>query len=134
MFALGHIHFQKHILWVTPPVFSLEKYVQGTDNLPYYEVMLTKKELPTQEDKVRSELPPEQRYNFYVDIMSEPILRGVMEVDARNQPIKDFTDMIQYQSYLDRKGSSQPLYKLSKANVIMLIGMLDILDTSLPIV
>jgi len=125
MFALGHIHFKKYTLYVTLPVISeVKEYQQGADNQSYYEVLLSKKEL-LQEG---STIPVTQLYNFYVDIMSEPLLRSVMEVDEKLHPIKDFTDMVQYQAYLDRKSSSQPLYKLSHKNVTMLIGMLEVLD------
>jgi len=123
MFALGHIHFKNYTVWVTPPVFSTLTYQQSADELPYYEVMLTRKE----QAKEDSTIPKQLLYNFYIDIISEPIIKAVMEVDNRNQPIKDFTDMVQYQSYLDRKGSSQPLYKLSRKNVELLIGMLQVL-------
>jgi hypothetical protein len=125
MFALGHIHFKYHTLWVTTPAFSLEPYQQGADQLPYYEVKLTKKEiLPSENEKV----PVPLLWNFYVDIINEPIINAVMEVDSKKQPLKDFTDLIQYQTYLDRKGSSQPLYKLSKKNIELLIGMLEVLS------
>jgi hypothetical protein len=107
MIALGHIHYKKYIVWVSQPLLSPTKgYQQEAGNLPYYEVLLTKKE---------------NLCNIYVDIVFNPDFKFLMNLDDRNQPIKDVTDLVQYQAYLDRKGSSQLLYKLSNANVAALL-------------
>lgn len=105
-------------MWVMTPVFSLELYQQGADNLSYYEVKITKKEIPSLESKVKTE----QLYNFYIDIATSSEFKFVMKLDDRNQSIKDETDMVQYQSYLERKHLQMPLYKLSRDNVIKLIN------------
>ena len=120
MFALGHIHFKNYTVWVTPPIFSTLSYQQGADELPYYEIMITEKE-QLQED---STTPKHLLYNFYIDIATSDLFKHLLDLNERNQPVEGKTDMIQYQSYLDRKSCSQPLYKLSKKTVERLLLMI----------
>jgi hypothetical protein len=119
MFVLGHIHFKYYTLWVTVPPFTVNCYSQRADNLDYYEVLLSTKE------QVYENSDRDQLHSFYVDIMSDPKFKIIMQVNDRNQPISEETDMIQYQSYIDRKGCCQPLYKLSKKSVEHLISLLQ---------
>jgi hypothetical protein len=117
MFALGHIHFKNYTVWVIPPVFTIKPYQQGADELSYYEVLLTEKG----QAKEDSTTPKHLQYNFYIDIATSSLFKHLLDLNERNQPIEGKTDMVQYQSYLDRKSSSQPLYKLSKKSVERLL-------------
>ena len=108
MIVLGHIHYKNYIVWVTQPhLSSIKDYQQEANSLPYYEVMLTRKE---------------KNCNIYVDLATDPDFKFLINLSDRNQPIPDITDMVQYQTYLDRKGSTQLLYKLSNANVAALLA------------
>lgn len=118
MFALGYIHFKKYTVWINPPVFTLNSYQQGADKLQYYEVLLTKKQMPEPDSTTLKE---KELYNFTVNIATSPDFKFLMNLNEKNQPIDGETDMIQYQSYIDRGSNLNSLYKLSKKNVEILL-------------
>lgn len=105
MVNLGHTHYNKYIVWITQPHLStIKDYHQEVDKLPFFEVILVKKE---------------KHCLISIDIATDNNFRFVMNLSDNNQPT-ELTDIIQYKSYLNRKGNN--LFFLSKNNVEALLN------------
>lgn len=109
MFALGNVWIGDYKVWITTPVFAVSPLDSSARDLPYFEVSLTRSD---------------SLMTYYVHLIDDDKFRVLLfDLDEKKRPTQH-TDAISYQSYLDRKSMQMPLWKLSKAQIDMLLRSL----------
>jgi hypothetical protein len=121
MITLGNTIFGNYSVWITDPS-------NDPGAIPLYEVLLLKKD---------------NNMTYYVDLVKEPEFKSILALNEKNQttPESYKITMIdsggetkvmypEYESYLVRKSTTMPLWKLSKNSVEKLLGVLAALPAA----
>lgn len=116
MFALGKLYIDHYRLWITTPVFEVSPLHMNADKLGYYEVILSTSETIKLDDE--STFDSETYVN-----LAKTRHRDIIGIDDKGMP-KPGADQNQITSYMQRKESNMPCYKLLRKNVEVLIDRL----------
>lgn len=109
MFSLGNVYIGKYKVWVTTPVFSVHPWDTKAQNLPYFEVLVSR-EICEKPEKIYAT----------VDLSAAEEFKGILSLDPQKRAT-GATDLISFQTYLERKSSEAPMWKLSRSNVEKLL-------------
>lgn len=106
MFNVGNLQINNFTVWVSPDYFNPTK--MWDTNKDYYDVLVTEKVSGLQ---IYVNLHKDKRFEF-------------IEYSRPNEN----TDRVEYNSFVDRKEQSQPLWKLNKKNIINVINKIQELN------
>jgi hypothetical protein len=110
MFALGQVWIGNYKVWVTTPVFTVDPLDPKARDLEYYEVMVTK-------------LDSKFKVEYYVNLMEDDQFRFLFNVNEKKQ-LTDKTDVVAYNTYIERRSMQMPLWKLSTRFISQLFKVL----------
>ena len=126
MLCLGHTHFKNYVAWVTPAEFHYNNSSNPENaQRDYYLVSLM---------GVEKFSPLKQGEGMIYalttrNLVKSPDFSFLFNLDKDYRPVKNITDMVQYNYYMDTKDFGGNLYKLSRENVIKFFEKLQQIDS-----
>lgn len=108
MLVLGRLLLKNYDIWVANPNISENIFSEDSN---YFEIKICRKEMG---------------WNIFVDLFTAADFKSIFCLE-NNRPT-DKTDMIEYQSFMNRKGMSMPLFKVTRQHVEYLIDKCIQLD------
>lgn len=109
MFALGNVFIGKYKVWITSPAFSIHPWDPKAQSLPYFEVLVSR-EICEKPEKIYAT----------VDLSTAEEFKDILSLDPQKRAT-GATDLISFQTFLERKRSEAPMWKLSRLNVEKLL-------------
>ncbi len=122
MFALGSVWIGQYKVWVTTPVFTVNALDPKAIDLPYFEVSVSRLETTYLQGHT-IDSPKYFVTEYYVNLMDDAKFSFLFNLNDKKQASKN-TDMVAYNSYLERRSQQMPLWKLSRETIRQLFDSL----------
>lgn len=113
MINLGNTYINGYRVWIaessTAPMINPNDNIKQVED-SYYDLLLSKEE--------------SSALHYYINLIKDEKFKWLFDLDEQDRHTQQ-SDAVQYKSYQDRKGMSQPMWKLSASSVNRLLSSLS---------